>query len=66
MGHGLTSLGCSVVAGGDFAARLVEHCLHLIGQFKLVFQIVVKARPQLFEFRPRISFQCLDISTQGF
>ena len=51
-GHDSARLACGVVARSDLAARLIEPDLHFIGQFKLLFQIVLEPCAQLYEFRP--------------
>ena len=48
--HGSLGLARGVIAGGNFAARFVELCLHFIGQFKLVFEKVFNPRAQFFDF----------------
>jgi hypothetical protein len=47
--HGSRGLARGVIAGGDFAARLIELRFHLIGQFKLVFQKVINPRPDFLD-----------------
>ena len=52
-GHGSTGLTCGVVSCGDLAPRLIELGFQLIGEFELVFQIILEPCAQLFEFRGR-------------
>jgi hypothetical protein len=44
--------GC-VIAGGDFAAGLIERGLHLIGQLKLVFEKVINPRANFLDLGTR-------------
>jgi len=46
-------LARGVIAGGDFAARLVKFALHIIGQFKVIFHIIIEPSLELFQLRPR-------------
>ena len=52
-GHGSLRLARRVIAGGDFAARFVELGLHVVGQFEVLFHVILVPRVELFQFRPR-------------
>jgi hypothetical protein len=54
-GHASLRLARGVIAGGDFAARLVEFGFHVVGQLKLIFEKIINPCANLFDFSARQS-----------